>query len=348
VVAQLELRRQIRALHQSQQAAFETQQVLQSSTSLLQTIIQSTTDAIFVKDLEGRYRFINQPGARIFGTSVEEVLGKSDAELFGPEVAEQMAVTERAIIASGWPETVEERLQVNGREYTFLGTKTLYRNRAGMPTGIIGIAHDITERVQIERALWRSQQHMAGIVALSTDAIISIDAQQCICLFNRAAEEIFGYKAADILGQPLNLLIPGSLHAAHTRHVQEFQAGVNTVNATAMRGIVPGLRRDGTEFPLEGSISKIMVDGAAILTVCLRDMTEPLRVQEQLRLLESAVHHTTEAIVITNASLARPGNSLCQPGLSGADRLQPGRAPGPDAADSARPQHRSGGDAAPA
>ena len=272
--------------------------------------VRRTTDAIFVKDLDGRYLFINQAGARNLGTTVEGVLGKRDDELFSPEAAAIIASNEQFILASGRHETIEEHLTVNGRAYTFLTTKDVYRSHAGTAAGIIGIAHDITERVRIERALSRSQQHLSGIVALSTDAIISIDAEQCICLFNRAAEGIFGYKAADILGQPLNLLIPGSMHAAHTQHVQEFQVGVNNVHAATMRGIVPGLRRDGTEFPLEGSISKIMIDGSAILTVCLRDLTEPLRVQEQLRLLESAVHHTTEAIVITSANLAPPGPEM--------------------------------------
>ncbi len=310
VVAQLELRRQIKALHQSEQQYLETHQVLQSSTNLLQTVIQGTSDIIFLKDLEGRYSFINQPGAKLFGTSPEEVIGKTDAELFSPEAAEAIAITEGNIIASGQHESLEEHLVTPDRKYTFLTTKNVYRNRAGVPTGIIGIAHDITERVRIERALWSSQQHMAGIVALSTDAIISIDEQQCICLFNRAAEDIFGYKAAEILGQPLNLLIPAHLRDMHTRHVQGFISSQGKVHAADLRGIVPGLRRDGSEFPIEGSISKITVEGAAILTVCLRDMTEPLRVQEQLRLLESAVHHTTEAIVITNANLLQPGPEI--------------------------------------
>jgi PAS domain S-box-containing protein len=303
VVAQLELRRHIKALELSRQE-------LSANTSLLQAVMHGTADSNFVKDTDGRYVFMNEAGARLLGRTPDQVVGRQDGDLMEPPAVEAIAAHERDILRSGRHDVVEEHLTINGRSQIFLTSKDIYRTHEGAVGGIIGVAHDITERVEIERALWHSQQHMAGIVTLSTDAIISVDEQQRICLFNQAAEHVFGYKAADILGQPLDILIPAQRRAAHRRHIQAFQTELGTMHGDTERGILTGLRRDGSEFPLEGSISKITIDGAAIFTVCLRDLTERLRVEEQLRLLESAVRHTTQAVIVTTAELDLPGPEI--------------------------------------
>jgi two-component system, cell cycle sensor histidine kinase and response regulator CckA len=220
---------------------------------------------------------------------------------------EVIQIKDRELMSSGVDQLVEEKLIIDGEWRTFLSSKTAYRDRDGAIAGMIGIAHDITDRVRAGQQLRRSQQHLDGIVALSTDAIISIDEQQRICLFNRAAEQTFGYSAAEILGQPLALLIPERFQAVHADHVRLFNATPNTVHAAEERGHVSARRRDGSEFPIAGSISNVTVDGSVIATVCLRDISEELRVQELLRLLESAVYHTTEAVMITSADLDLPG-----------------------------------------
>ncbi|HYF63265.1 MAG TPA: PAS domain S-box protein, partial [Herpetosiphonaceae bacterium] len=305
-VALLELRRHSRALAESRQQHRDASDAFAASEWLFQSILAQLPDTVFVKDRAGRYALINEAGARMLGRTPAGIVGQTDWDIFLPEDAAPTQIIDREIMATGISRIFEESGMIDGQMRSFLTSKTPYRDRTGAVAGLIGIAHEITDRVRADERLRHSQQHLDGIVALSADAIISIDEQQRICLFNRAAERIFGYAAAEVLGQPLDLLIPERLRAAHAEHVRAFNATPNTVHAAAERPQVSGRRRDGSEFPLEGSISNVVVDGHVIATVCLRDVTEALRVQEQLRLLESAVYHTTEAVMITDADPALP------------------------------------------
>lgn len=123
---------------------------------------------------------------------------------------------------------------------------------------------------------------LAGLLESAMDAIITVDSQQNILLYNRAAETIFGWPAADALGQPLTKLIPGRFHAGHAGHMKRF--GTTGVTSRRMGGanLVYGLRRNGEEFPVEASISQLDTPEGRLFTVILRDATERIRAQEEL------------------------------------------------------------------
>jgi PAS domain S-box-containing protein len=127
-----------------------------------------------------------------------------------------------------------------------------------------------------------------GILAIAADAIITIDEAQRIVHFNRGAEQIFGYTAAEMIGQPLNLLIPERFRGDHPRHVAEFAAGAETARLMGHRREVSGLRKGGDEFPAEASISKLGLPGSQLLTVMLRDATERRKLERNQRLLAEA------------------------------------------------------------
>lgn len=114
------------------------------------------------------------------------------------------------------------------------------------------------------------------------DAIITVDEAQNIILYNRAAETIFGWPAADVLGQPLVKLIPGRFHGSHAGHMKRF--GTTGVTSRRMGGanLVYGLRQSGEEFPVEASISQLQTPEGRLYTVILRDATERIRAQEEL------------------------------------------------------------------
>lgn len=119
---------------------------------------------------------------------------------------------------------------------------------------------------------------------LASEGIISIDAEQRILLFNRGAEEIFGYTAAEVLGQPLELLIPTRYRDQHeAAHLPHFAKAHNTSRRMGERSEVFGLRRNGDEFPAEISISKVDVEGRWIYSAVVRDATERKRYEAALR-----------------------------------------------------------------
>lgn len=136
------------------------------------------------------------------------------------------------------------------------------------------------------RALGDAQDaraRLADILDNADDAIISVDEMQTITLFNRGAERIFGYTATEIIGQNLKTLLPPKTVHAHDKYVRDFGASAMQSRRMAERGAVAGRRKDGTEFPAEVSISKILSNGALTYTAILRDVTVQVQVQNTLR-----------------------------------------------------------------
>ncbi len=134
-----------------------------------------------------------------------------------------------------------------------------------------------------ELALRQTQARLAGIVGSAMDAIITVDAEQRIVLFNAAAEKMFRCPAAEALGQPLERFIPVRHRAAHRDHVRNFGATGVTARAMGSLGALTALRADGQEFPVEASISQIEVAGQKLFTVILRDITERVQAHEALQ-----------------------------------------------------------------
>ena len=157
------------------------------------------------------------------------------------------------------------------------------RLRAAVRERTEGLERELAERRQMEEALGVSQAYFSNIVEISEDAIISIDPAHRITLFNLGAERIFGYRAADVLGKPVETLIPRRFTESHARQVESFAASPDILRPMNERGVVFGRREDGTEFPAEASISKFEVRGERVLTVRLRDISERKRLEAQIR-----------------------------------------------------------------
>jgi PAS domain S-box-containing protein len=147
-----------------------------------------------------------------------------------------------------------------------------------------------------EHALQISETKFASIIALATDTIISIDRQQRITVFNRGAEQTFGYKASEVLGQPLELLLPPSFVNAHAQHVEDFVSGIVSARYMGQRREIVGMRKGGEQFPAEASISKIEVQGEPLMTVVLRDISERCQREHEERFLASAAEVLAESL----------------------------------------------------
>jgi len=142
------------------------------------------------------------------------------------------------------------------------------------------------------------QAQLAGIIASAMDAIITVDDEQRITLFNAAAEKMFQWPAERALGQPINLFIPARFRAAHSAHIPEFGATQVTRRSMAALGTIYGLRANGEEFPIEASISQIETQGKKLYTVIIRDITQRKHSEERLREQASLLDHAQDAILV--------------------------------------------------
>ena len=134
-----------------------------------------------------------------------------------------------------------------------------------------------------------SQAMFAGILEIAADAIITVDEGQLIMHFNKGAEQIFGYSADEVIGQPLDILLPHRFRAAHPALVRGFGEGQETARRMGHRREIYGLRKSGEEFPAEASISKLRLPtGRAVYSAVLRDVTDRKRTEQDQRFLAEA------------------------------------------------------------
>ncbi len=123
---------------------------------------------------------------------------------------------------------------------------------------------------------------LAGILSVAPDAIVAVGDDARIRVFNTGAEKLFGHRAADIMGRPLDELIPARFRAVHAEHMERFRAAPEQSRTMNERSEIVGLHADGSEFPAEASVSKLEMDGDTILTVMLHDVTVRKQAESEL------------------------------------------------------------------
>ncbi|MEB3340419.1 PAS domain S-box protein [Okeania sp.] len=142
---------------------------------------------------------------------------------------------------------------------------------------------EIVERQQIQTALQESEKRLGGILEIAKDAIISVDENQNISMFNQGAERIFGYQVNEVLGKSLNLLLPERYKTNHQHYLRQFSSGTVVSRPMASRHQAWGLRKDGTQFPIASSISKLELKNETILTAIISDITEEVEAENKLK-----------------------------------------------------------------
>jgi len=138
---------------------------------------------------------------------------------------------------------------------------------------------------------------LAGVLDSAMDAIITVDEQQKIILYNRAAEKIFGWPQQEVMHQSLQRLIPGRFRQGHAGHVERFGTMGVTSRRMGTRNVVHGLRANGEEFPLDASISQLDTPGGKWFTVILRDITGRLLAEDEHARLAALLDSAMDGII---------------------------------------------------
>ncbi|CAB5694915.1 Cyclic di-GMP phosphodiesterase Gmr [Delftia tsuruhatensis] len=173
---------------------------------LLDSVISGTSDAIYVKDMQGRYLLANEAAARYVGRPIEELLGKSDSDIFPEETARRIMDMDRAILHAGHTSTHEEHVETgNGQALDFLVTKGPVLNARGQQSGLFGISHDITARKTSERELAQA----AIVFESSHQGIMIVSPARHISRVNPAFSRITGYTLEEVLGKTPRALSSG-------------------------------------------------------------------------------------------------------------------------------------------
>jgi PAS domain S-box-containing protein len=151
-----------------------------------------------------------------------------------------------------------------------------------------------TDRVVAE--LQASEAKFSGILEIAADAIITVDALERIVHFNQGAAAIFGYSVEEAIGRDLDILIPKRVRGVHHEHMRRFAGSSVQARRMGERREIFGVRRDGSEFPCEASISKLQSPDGPLFTVVLRDTTDRRRIEEDERFLASAATEMSRSL----------------------------------------------------
>jgi len=273
---------------------------LRESNSRLESVLNAANRvSIVATDAKGMITLFNPGAEKMLGYAAEEVVGKRTPESF--HVREEVARRGEELTAEfGHPVTgfgvfVETSRHggFDSREWTYVrkdGSRitvelvaTAIRNDVDGITGFLGIAVDVTERNQALRELEDSQARLNSIVETAADGIFTVDIAGIILSVNRAGAEIFGYAPDELVGRKVNMLMPEPDRTLHDRYIEHYlETGEATVVGMTGRE-VPGLRRDGTEVPLELGISEVHTESGHFFTGILRDISKRKQVEEALR-----------------------------------------------------------------
>jgi PAS domain S-box-containing protein len=138
-----------------------TEVALREQYAILQTILESTTDFVYMKDRQGRYVTINAAAAAAVGKSPSDIIGRDDRAIFPPDVAGKIIECERRLIANGTSESFEETIPLGGQRRNLFTAKSVCRDASGKVIGIVGITRDVTPHVRAEEALREAQRRLA-------------------------------------------------------------------------------------------------------------------------------------------------------------------------------------------
>ena len=150
---------------------------------------------------------------------------------------------------------------------------------------------------EVQSALRESQDRLNSIIQSAMDAILTVDEDQRIVMFNNAAEKMFGCTAADAMGQSMERFVPARYHATHREQISQFGATGATKRTMAGRQAMYARRTSGEEFPIEASISQVETSGEKLFTVIVRDITERRRAEEVREWLAAVVESSDDAII---------------------------------------------------
>ena len=291
-----------RRLLAEKNAMRQTEKALQQSEARFRDLFENANDLIYTGDLQGNFTSLNKAGEIITGYSEAEFCRLSFADMVAPEHLENARRNFSVKVKHGTPTAYQlEIITKNGRRVSLdLSSRVVYR--AGEAIGIQGSGRDVTDRRRAEENLRESEERYRVVTESASDAIITISPEQTILFVNAAAENIFGYAAAEMLGKPLAMLMPETTRVAHEARIKRYAGGERGVLRQSVE--FPGRHKNGGEIPLEITFGETDSGGRRFFTAVIRDISRrkqiEIELQKNLSLLTSTFEATADAILVVD------------------------------------------------
>ena len=225
----------------------------------------------------------NLTAAGLLGVARGALIGKPLSQFIAKADQDIYYLHRKKLIETGEPQSCELRMvKQDGTQFWVYLSATAAQNAEGA-FEMRAVLSDVSERRQAEAARQSSEARLSGLVNSVLDAIIAIDANHRIILFNPAAERMFGVTVGEVLGSSLDRLIPARFRSAHSDRIRKYEQTNFSARSMGNTGEIFGLHADGREFPLDASIAQLEVNGEKMFTVMLRDVSERERLYQMLQ-----------------------------------------------------------------
>lgn len=283
----------------------ESENKLEENRQLLQSVINSAPCLIAYTDEENIFRIVNSQHEEATGIKPEDLLGVHLKDHLGEEVYLKMQPMLEQIKSGQIIETEKPIPHPSGEEHIYKGIFAPHYED-GKWKGIIRINLDITEQKRIQNELQEQELQMRTILNTLPDGVITIDQEANIQMFNPSAERLFGFKADEVIGKNINILMPEPYHSQHDSYIQKYlQTGENKVIGLSRE--VVGLRKDGTSFPMYLSVGEMESQGQKMFTGIGHDLTEIYLAKEKAEVANKA---KSEFLANMSHEIRTPMNSV--------------------------------------
>jgi PAS domain S-box-containing protein len=236
-----------------------------------QVISQNLTDLVAVLDLEGRRIYTSPSYHTLFGN--KNLRGTYSFADVHPEDRERMQQLFKETVRTGHGQRAEFRFLLGDGTIRYIESQGgVIQDQDGRPSSIIVVSKDVTKRKLAERALKDSESRFQSVMQAANDAIVLAGGDGNIIAWNGAAQRVFGYTDDEIRGKPLKNLLAPAYRNGHQPGLGLHPAAASRFIAVAIEA--QGRRKDGTEFPLEFSVSTWKAGAETFYSAIFRDISE--------------------------------------------------------------------------